>query len=90
VTRKGWQPVCRKVIGETHHRTFIAAVHAQANLSADHPNDVRDRRLGSHRHHLTAPRNTVQAVVAMKARLRVTRRDTQERHLRRDAEQGGT
>jgi hypothetical protein len=42
---------------------------------------------GSRRHHL---RYAVQAVVAMKVRLRVARRYTHTVHLRRGAEQGGT
>jgi hypothetical protein len=46
------------VIGETHHFTFIAAFArsaAQADLGANHPNDVQHRCPGSHRHHLSAP-----------------------------------
>ena len=50
VTGKGWQPVGRTLIGETHHCTFhYCNLHARASLSTNHPNDVRHRRAGIRR-----------------------------------------
>jgi hypothetical protein len=85
MTGKGWQPICRTMIG----RRTIALSSLQFARSGQpqchHPNDVRHRCAGCYRHHL---RDAVQAVV-MKARLRVARRYTYTVHLRRDAERTG-
>jgi hypothetical protein len=40
ITGKGWKPVGRTLIGETYHALSCFSLHAQANLSANHPNDV--------------------------------------------------
>ena len=84
---KGWQPVGRTLIRETHHYILCAVVYTQANISADHPNDIRCRRAGSRRHPL---HDAAQAVVAAKVRLRVALRHTHTVRLRRYTEQGGT
>ena len=50
----GFQPVYRKVDWGTHRCTLIAAVWAaRTSLGANHPNDVRQHRPGSHRRHLS-------------------------------------
>ena len=58
-----------------------------AGLSANYPNNTRHRGVGSCRHHF---RDAVQAVGAMKVRLRVACRYSHTVHLRRDAKHDGT
>jgi hypothetical protein len=84
MTGKGWQPVGRTLIGETHQCTFIAAVSTLRPASPTTFDTVAPVAI------TTISATAVQAVVAMEARLRVARRYTHAVHLCRDAEQGGT
>jgi hypothetical protein len=87
MTGNGWQSVGRTLIRETHHCTFIAAVSTPWPASVPIIPTTFNTVALVRRHHL---RDAVQAVVAIKVRLRVARRYTHTVHLRRDAEQGGT
>ncbi len=73
--------------GDAPMHFHCCSLHAQASLSANHPNNVQHCRAGSCRHHR---HDVVQAVVAMKVRLRVAHGYTHTMHRCRDAEQDET
>lgn len=80
----GLAAICRQKVnrGDAPLHFHCRSFHTYANLD-----DVRHRRGDGNRHHHF--HDAVQAVVAMKVRLRVTCRYLYTVHLRRDAEQGG-
>ena len=85
VTRKGWQTRQSVDRGDSPLNFHCCTLHTQACLCAYHPSDVRNSHAGSP----PSPCDAVQAVVAMKVRLRVARRCSHSVHPRRDAEQAG-